>query len=44
MFPIAGVNRVRIADTEAERDTGSVRVLRALTGALDVTVDDLLPA
>ena len=40
----SGVNRVQIADIEAGRSTGSVRTLRALTDALGVTVDDLLPA
>ena len=40
----SGVNRVQIADIEAERATGSARTLRALADALRVTVDDLLPA
>ena len=39
----SGVNRVQIADIEADRATGSVRTLRALADALHVTVDDLLP-
>lgn len=38
------VNRVQIADIEADRATGSARTLRALAHALRVTVDDLLPA
>ena len=38
------VNRVQIADIEADRATGSVRTLRALADALRVTVDDLLTA
>ena len=40
----SGVNRVQIADIEANRATGSARTLRALADALRVTVDDLLPA
>ena len=40
----SGVNRVQIADIEADRATGSVQTLRALADALHVTVDDLLPA
>ena len=40
----AGVNRVQIADIEALRATGSVCTLRALADALEVAVDDLLPA
>ena len=40
----SGVNRVQIADIEADRATGSVATLRALADALQVTVDDLLPA
>lgn len=40
----SGVNRVQIADIEADRAAGSVRTLRALADALRVTVDDLLPA
>ena len=40
----SGVNRVQIADIEADRATGSVRTLRALADALGVTVDDLIPA
>ena len=40
----SGVNRVQIADIEADRATGSVQTLRALADALRVTVDDLLPA
>ena len=39
----SGVNRVQIADIEAERATGSARTVRALADALGVTVDDLLP-
>lgn len=38
----AGVNRVQIADIEADRATGSVRTLSALAQALDVTIDDLV--
>ena len=41
---VSGVNRVQIADIEADRATGSVRTLRVLADALQVTVDDLLPA
>ena len=40
----SGVNRVQIADIEADRASGSARTLRALADALGVTVDDLLPA
>ena len=40
----SGVNRVQIADIEADRATGSVQTLRARADALHVTVDDLLPA
>ena len=40
----SGVNRVQIADIEANRATGSARTLRILADALRVTVDDLLPA
>ena len=40
----SGVNRVQIADIEADRATGSVRTLRALADALRITVDDLLSA
>ena len=40
----SGVNRVQIADIEANRATGSVRTLRALADALRVAVDDILPA
>ena len=40
----SGVNRVQIADIEADRATGSARTLRALADALRVTGDDLLPA
>ncbi len=38
------MNRVQIADIEADRAAGSVRTLRALADALGVTVADLLPA
>ena len=38
------MNRVQIADIEADRATGSVRTLRTLADALHVAVDDLLPA
>lgn len=40
----SGVNRVQLADIEADRATGSVQTLRALADALRITVDDLLPA
>ena len=40
----SAVNRIQIADIEADRAVGSVRTLRALADALRVTVDDLLPA
>ena len=40
----SGVNRVQIADIEADRATGSVQTLRALADALHLTVDDLLSA
>ena len=39
----SGVNRVQIVDIEADRNNGSVRTLRKLADALDVTVDDLIP-
>lgn len=37
----AGVNRVTVAEIETGRKQGSVATLRALAGALDVTLDDL---
>lgn len=37
----AGVNRVTVAEIETGRKQGSVATLRALAGALGVTVDDL---
>jgi DNA-binding XRE family transcriptional regulator len=37
----AGVNRVTVAEIETGRKQGSVTSLRALAGALDVTLDDL---
>jgi DNA-binding XRE family transcriptional regulator len=37
----AGVNRVTVAEIETGRKQGSVASLRALAGALDVTLDDL---
>ena len=40
----ADVNRVQIADIEANRATSSVQTLRALADALRVNVDDLIPA
>ena len=40
----AGVNRVQIADIEANRATDSARTLRTLADALCVTIDDLVPA
>ncbi len=40
----SGVKRIQIADIDAGRATGSAPTLRALTEALAVTVDDLLPA
>ena len=40
----SGVNRVQIVDIEAGRNNGSVHTLRKLATALDVTVDDLIPA
>ena len=39
----SGVNRVQIVDIEADRNSGSVRTLRKLADALEVTVDDLIP-
>jgi DNA-binding XRE family transcriptional regulator len=38
----AGVNRVTVAEIETGRKQGSVASLRALAGALDVTLDDLM--
>lgn len=38
----SGVNRVQIADIEAERKNGSVETLRKLAEALGVAVDDLV--
>ena len=40
----SGVNRVQIVDIEADRNSGSVRTLRKLADALEVTVDDLIPS
>ena len=40
----SGVNRVQIVDIEAGRNTGSVHTLRKLATALQVSVDDLIPA
>ena len=37
----AGVNRVTVAEIETGRKQGSVATLRALAGALGVTLDDL---
>ena len=37
----AGVNRVTVAEIEPGRKQGSVATLRALAGALGVTLDDL---
>ena len=39
-----GVNRVQIADIEANRAAGSVRTLPVLADALRVAVDDILRA
>lgn len=38
----ARVNRVTVAEIETGRKQGSVATLRALAGALDVTLDDLM--
>ena len=38
----AGVNRVTVAEIETGRKQGSVASLRALAGALDVMLDDLM--
>ena len=38
----SGVNRVRIADIEAGRNSGSVHTLRKLAAALGVSIDDLI--
>jgi DNA-binding XRE family transcriptional regulator len=37
----AGVNRVTVAEIETGRKQGSIATLRALAGALDVTLDNL---
>lgn len=37
----SGVNRVQIADIDADRKTGPVVTLRKLADALAVTLDDL---
>lgn len=37
----SGVNRVQIADIEAGRKNGSVETLKKLSGALNVTLDEL---
>jgi len=37
----AGVNRVTVAEVETGRKRGSVTTLRALAGALSVSLDDL---
>ena len=39
----SSVNRVQIVDIEAGRNSGSVRTLRKLANALEVSVDDLIP-
>ena len=41
---VAGVDRVLILDIEAGRANGSVRTLAALANALNVSLDDLVPA
>lgn len=38
----SGVNRVQIADIEANRKRGSIDTVKRLATALDVTVDDLV--
>ncbi len=38
---LAGINRVTVAEIETGRKQGSVATLRALAGALGVTLDDL---
>lgn len=38
----SGVNRVQIAEIEADRKSGSVATLRKLATALGVTMDDLV--
>lgn len=38
----SGVNRVYIAEIEAGRKPGSAQALKALAGALEVAVDDLI--
>ena len=40
----SGVNRVQIVEIEAGRNSGSVHTLRKLADALQVAVDDLIPA
>ena len=37
----AGVNRVTVAEIETGRKQGSVATLRALAGALGISLDDL---
>ncbi|MEN8660461.1 MAG: helix-turn-helix transcriptional regulator [Marivita sp.] len=37
----ARVNRVTVAEIETGRKQGSIATLRALAGAIDVTMDDL---
>lgn len=39
---VSGVNRVQIADIEAERGKGSVETVRKLADSLGVRVDDLV--
>jgi mRNA interferase RelE/StbE len=39
---LSGVNRVQIADIEAERRSGSAETLRKLAQALGILVDDLI--
>ena len=41
---VAGASRVQIVDIEAGRATGSAHTLRRLADALDITIDDLVPA
>tara|TARA_R110002072_G_C7779676_1_gene519946 strand:- start:429 stop:773 length:345 start_codon:yes stop_codon:yes gene_type:complete len=38
----AGVNRVTVAEIEIGRKKGSIATLRALAGALDIALDDLV--
>ncbi len=40
----AGTNRIQIVDIEAGRATGSVHTLRRLANALQLALDDLVPA